>query len=286
VPLTPGADLAVVGLGLASAAAWGAGDFCGGLASRAASVFGVVVGAQVIGALALAAVAVARAEPWPAPADAVWSVGAGLGGAVGLVALYRALALGRMGLAAPITAVVGAAVPVLAGAFLEGLPRGWQLGGIALALAGVVLVSRPDGAAGRPEGLGLALLSGLGFGAFFVLIDRVGGGAVFWPLACARAASVALVLAVGLSARGRLTPGRGRRALLLLMLAGVLDAGGNAFFLLATQSGRLDVAAVLASLYPAATVLLARLVLDERLTPRQRVGVSCALGAIPLIGAG
>jgi drug/metabolite transporter (DMT)-like permease len=162
-----------------------------------------------------------------------------------------------------------------------GLPSLIQVAGFALALVAIGLISRPGGASGPPKGIGLAVLAGCGFGCFFILISRVSPGATFWPLAVARLSSVVLAVIV-MRARGRLgLPGRNVAPLVLL--AGTLDALGNAFFVLAAHSGRLDVAAILSSLYPAATVVLAMIVLRERATRIQAVGIALVILAVPLI---
>lgn len=278
-----GSSLATAAFGLASAASWGAGDFSGGLATRRTDVYTVVLVSQAAGLLSLAALAVARHEAAPPLAALGWGTAAGVMGAVGVAALYRALAVGRMGIAAPVTAVLAASLPVLFTSLSQGPPSVLQFVGFGLALGGVWLISRPEGAIGRPAGLGLALLSGVGFGGFLILIGQVRAPAVFWPLAAAKAASLLLVLGVACGAGTAHLPDKG--LLLLVLLAGLRDAGGNAFFVLAEQAGRLDVASILASLYPAATVLLARLVLKERVSRRQAVGIAVALVAIPLIAA-
>lgn len=279
-----GPAFASVGLGLASAASWGAGDFSGGLATRRANVLGVVVVSQAVGLGILVALAAARSEPVSPTATLAWGSAAGLAGAVGLVALYRALAIGVMGAVAPVTAVLAAALPVLFAALSEGPPSMVKLAGFGLALAGVWTIARPEGPAGRAQGLGLALLAGLGFGGFFILIDQAREVAPFWPLVSARATSSIVTLAIALAGRQHgWLPARG--ILPLVALAGILDVGGNAFFVLAAQAGRLDVSAVLASLYPAATVLLARVVLKERVTRTRALGITAALAAIPLIAA-
>jgi drug/metabolite transporter (DMT)-like permease len=203
-------------------------------------------------------------------------------GAVGLLALYRGLASSRMGLVAPVSAVVAAGVPVLVGAALEGLPGSLQLTGFGLGLAGIWFLSRPQTAGQLRLGdLALPVVAGLGFGLFFVCIDQASGAGTFWPLVAARAASMAFMFLAAQTARQPIL--LERRLWPLTLLAGALDAGGNAFFVLAAQAGRLDVAGVLASLYPASTVLLAWLVLKERFTPLQGVGVAAALTAIVLI---
>jgi drug/metabolite transporter (DMT)-like permease len=156
-----------------------------------------------------------------------------------------------------------------------------QVLGFGLALAGIWLLSRPEPLGGRPAGLGLALLAGLGFGTFFTLLDQIGENAVFWPLVAGRLAAVGLMVAIALTTRRPVVPANA--PLKIMVLAGVLDASGNLFFLLAVQSGRLDIAAVLSSLYPAITTLLARLVTGEHMARLQLVGVAAALLAIVLI---
>jgi drug/metabolite transporter (DMT)-like permease len=186
-----------------------------------------------------------------------------------------------MGIAAPVSAVLTASLPVLFSIFTVGLPSLLQVGGFILALLAITLISRPERTKGRPEGIGLALLAGCGFGCFFILISRVSHSATFWPLAVARFTSV-LFLLVMVRLRQQQTLPRSN-VIPLILLAGVLDAIGNAFFVLAAHAGRLDVAAVLSSLYPAATVMLAALVLRERVTRIQAIGIVLALLAVPLI---
>lgn len=275
--------LATVVFGLLASLCWGSGDFNGGLASRRATASSVVIAAYAVGFVLLIGLALIWRERFPAAVDILWGGLAGVVGAIGLISFYSALSIGRMGIAAPVSAVLTAALPVIFSAFTEGLPGPFQLGGFVLALLAIALISRPEPTKGRPEGIGLALLAGCGFGFFFILISRVSAGATFWPLATARFTSVLFLLAfVGLR-REPMLPGRPVAPLVLL--AGILDALGNAFFVLAAHSGRLDVAAVLSSLYPAATVLLAALLLRERVTRIQMLGILLALIAVPLISA-
>ena len=276
-----GIGLAPIGFGLASAACWGSGDFCGGLASKRWPVYSVIISSQLIGVGLLVGLALAFGEAVPPlPQLALAGLG-GLAGAVGLVALYRALAEGHMGIAAPVAGVVGVALPVLIGAALEGLPNTLQIAGFALAIFAVWFISRTTEARFQRRDLGLPLLAGLGFGVFFVLIGRASDTAVMWPLVAARCASIgALLVFTAFTHQPRLIPAGHWR---LVALIGVLEVGGNAFFILAGQSGRLDVAVVISSLYPAATVLLARLVLKEHLGRFQAIGVMAALAAIVLI---
>lgn len=276
-----GTGFAAVGFGLAASFSWGTSDFSGGLAAKRAPIFGVMAISYTVGLALLIGLALARAEAIPSAADLAWSAAAGIAGATGLTAQYRALAVGRMGIAAPVAAVLGAAIPVGFSAAAEGLPGTAQLGGFALAILSVWLISRPSGVDGRQDGIGLAVLAGLGFGLFFILLDQVSEDAVFWPLVSARGCSLVIMLALAISSRRAWRPSM--HALPVVLLAGVLDVGGNTFFLLASQAGRLDVASVLSSLYPAVTVLLARFLLDEHIARVQAAGVIAALVAIPLI---
>ena len=272
---------ATIAFGLLASLCWGSGDFNGGLASRRATASSVVIAAYAVGFVLLVVLAFIWREPFPLAVDILWGGLAGVAGAIGLIAFYSALSVGRMGIAAPVSAVLTASLPVLFSVFTQGLPGPLQLCGFALALLAIALISRPERSKGRPEGLGLALLAGCGFGCFFILISRVHPGATFWPLATARFTSVVFLLAFVTVRRQPVLPGKS--VALLVLLAGVLDATGIAFFLLAAHSGRLDVAAVLSSLYPAATVLLAALLLRERVTRIQALGILLALIAVPLI---
>jgi len=274
--------LTAAALGLASAATWGGGDFSGGLATRRTPVLVVTLLSQVAGISFLAAFAVARAEAGLAVADAAWGALAGVLGLIGLVCLYRAMAIGQMGLAAPVTGVLSAGLPVAAGALIQGWPGPRHLIGFGLALTGIGLLSKTPAGRPRPVGLGLAVAAGVGFGGFLVSIAQVRESAVFWPLAAARAASLVVLGFLILVRREPVRPSRG--ALGLIGLAGTMDASGNALFVLAEQAGRLDVAGTLASLYPAITVLLALVVLRERFTRTQTLGLFVALTAVPLLG--
>jgi drug/metabolite transporter (DMT)-like permease len=273
--------LATIVFGLASAACWGAGDFCGGLATRRTHVYGVIIASQVVGVIMLIGLALAFREPIPTLAHLAWGGLGGLVGTLGLVAFYRALASGQMGVAAPIGGVVGAATPALLSLFMEGWPGSLKLIGFALALAAVWFVSRTQGAAVRARELGLPLVAGVFFGGFFICIHRASEIGVFWPLVAARLTSLALLtIYTGVTRQPRLPD---KAHLPLIALVGVMEVGGNAFYALAARAGRLDVAAVISSLYPAGTVWLAWLILKERITRLQSVGVVAALAAIVLI---
>ena len=272
-------------LALGSAVVYGASDFLGGLASRRASVFGVVALSQLAGLVALFALLPWLGGPVTA-ADLGWAAGAGLLGATGLVVFFRALSGGVMSVIAPVTAVTAAAVPVLAGLLGGNRIGPWAGAGILLALVAVVLVSAEGGLAqlraARPASLTAPLIAGTAFGFFFVLLDRTSTGSGLTPLIAARLASVLLVVVVALTGQQSLRVSR--PALPLVLVSGVGDMTANALFLLATQQdGPLAITGVLASLYPVSTVVLAQAVLRERLVPAQLAGLAAALTAVVLI---
>jgi uncharacterized membrane protein len=253
------------------------------VATKRTGPFAVVVGSQAAGACALVLLALAIGEVLPAPRNLIWCAVGGLAGAVGLLSLYRALAIGRMGVAAPVSGVLSAGLPVAAGAILEGAPGPLTLIGFALALVAVWLIAHTEGTVVRFDQLGLPVLAGVGFGLFIVVIGRQSGGAVFWPLVAARVASLLALTTIARTTRQPAWPNTSR--LPVVVLAGLFDAAGNAFLVMAAQAGRLDVAAVLSSLYPAGTVLLAWWLLRERLTRWQCAGLAASLIAIALITA-
>lgn len=280
--LDQSAAVAVV-FGLSSAASWGAGDFCGGLATRRTPVTQVVVVSQIVGTSAMALLAIAVREPMPSAATLAWCLCAGIFGAVGLMALYRALATGSMAIAAPVSGILSAAVPVCIGAIFQGAPSQRQGLGFVIAFLAVGLVSSTR-ERGRLQNLSLALAAGVGFGLFIAILGRVATGSVVTPVIAARCGSLALLIPLAMR-RGELSL-PSRRDLPVIASAGAFDAGGNALLVLAAQAGRLDVAAVLSSFYAAATVLLARVVLHERLGPARLAGLIAALAAIALITSG
>ena len=270
-------------LSLGAAAVWGAGDFAGGLATKRTSVFGVVAGAHACGLVLMFLLALLINEPVPPRGSLLWGVAAGVSGAFGIAALYKALAIGRMGVVAPVASVITGILPVLVGIRTEGMPDRIQLFGFALALVSIWLVARPEGAIDTHRGLTLAVLAGILFGLFLVAGKQAGHGGVFWPLVAARGASTALMLAIVLLTPRK--PGSFRSALIPILLSGLLDSAANALFIAATRYGRLDVAAVLSSLYPASTVILARVLLKERISASQSAGIVGALLSVALISA-
>jgi drug/metabolite transporter (DMT)-like permease len=264
---------------------WGTGDFGGGMLSRRAPLFGVVAGTQIIGMLAAAVLGVVRGEPVPQGQDVAWAIAGGLAGVVGITSLYRGLAMGRMGVVAPTTGVLAAVVPVGVGFVTQGVPRTEAVVGIALALVAVVLVTRAPGHHDdRPSGIEWALLGGLAIGTFNVCVGQLSGAGAFGPLVLMRAVQVAVLAGLVLAWRQpvRMEPSIAPR----LVLVGLLDMGGNAAFILAAQTGQLAIAAVLSSLYPVVTVVLAILVLRERMTRSHVAGIALTALAIGLIAVG
>jgi drug/metabolite transporter (DMT)-like permease len=188
-----------------------------------------------------------------------------------------------MGIVAPVAAVVSGILPVLLSGLVEGLPDRLQTAAFLLALVSIWLIARPDGQIDSHRGLGLATLAGIGFGLFLIAGKQAGHDGVFWPLVVARATSTLLMLiVVAVSVRDARSL---RAAFTPILLAGLADSAGNALFVAATRHGRLDVAAVLSSLYPASTVILARVLLKERISPMQTAGIVGALASVAMISS-
>jgi drug/metabolite transporter (DMT)-like permease len=269
---------------LASAAVWGTGDFAGGMAARRNRPIQVLLIASLTGLLALIPLAVLRRESLPDLVGIGWSALAGVSGGLGIAVFYRALSTGPTAIVAPTAGVVGAAVPVIIGSLLEGLPTAGQLAGLIVGLAGIWLVSRgSDGTISLPRNpVLLAVGAGLAFGAFFVFIAQVEQGLLFSPLVVAKLAALLLAAVLLLASGHPLLP---RPVSPLAFAAGVLDAGGNLLYLLAAQYARLDIAAVISSMYPAATVALARAILHERTSRTQALGMALCLAAVAVIAA-
>jgi len=272
-----------------SALVYGSADFSGGMASRRNDGIAVTLSTQVIG---LGAVAVAVAV-WPGVvvvggADLGWGALAGVAGGLGLMCFYPALARGPMSVVAPTTAVCSALLPALVGIGLDGWPSGWTTAGVLVALPAIGLAAREASGEHRvvePLTVLLSVAAGIGFGAFFVAISAASEDSGMWPLLAARVASVSLVITVW-SRRGRPTtrpvPGTGW----YVAAAGCLDVLANGFYVLAVRGGSLTWVSVIGSMYPVSTVLLARLVLRERLGPLQRLGLGLAAVALVLVAVG
>ena len=268
--------------GITSAATWGAADFIGGLASKRTSPYRVLFLAEIAGLVPFTALAILLGEPVPAAADMLLGAGSSLVGLTGLLILYRALANGKMSIAAPVSALFAALIPVLFGIFTLGAPSTVTIIGFGLAFLAVWFISQTDMMNWRFSllDLRLPLLAGLFFGSYFIIIHQATLNAFFWPLAAARFAGFVAFGLYALFARQPALPPRDLWA--FCIVNGILDIGGNAFYVLAAQVGRIDVAAVLGALYPASTVLLAWLFLKERISWLQSLGVLLAFAAIVL----
>jgi drug/metabolite transporter (DMT)-like permease len=277
-------------LALVSAVCYGAADFLGGVTAKRANTLAVVVVSQLAGLLILLAIFPLLPPAAPTRTDFLWGALAGVCGGGGVALLYRALAIGVMAVVAPTTAVCAVVIPVFVSVALGERLAGATFGGIGLAIVAIILVSQTnDGGSGRRGGTDehrrnafvLAVLSGIAIGFFFVALARTRSEAGLWPLVAARSASVMLFAVMAFFTAQSL---RIPAAILGVVAAGgALDMLANLLYLLASRAGPLSVVVTLASLYPASTVLLARLVLHERLSARQWVGVACALIAVAVI---
>lgn len=272
-------------LALASAALWGVSDFGGGLLGRRAPILGVLIATQGVGFVGASAAVVVSAEPILAGTDLGFSILAAGLAAVGVGSLYRGLAVGRMGTVAPVTAVLTAGTPAIIGIALQGPPGHVVVVGFGLAIVAVVVVSMvPDDGSGRPAGLTYALVGGVTLGLLGVFLSRIDLRYVFGPLAVMRGLEIALFIAF--IAIRRVPWRMPRAALPLVVLVGIVDVTGNVAFLTAMRTGDLSIAAVLSSLYPVVTVILAAAILRERITRSHAAGVALAFVAIALITGG
>jgi drug/metabolite transporter (DMT)-like permease len=267
------------GFSLAAVFVWGTSDFLGGYASRRSNAFVFTTIVHLSGLLLMFGVALAGHSPFPARAGVLWALAAGASGGAGLAIFYRALASGRMGLTAPVAAVLSAAIPTVFGMFTEGAPRPLQIAGFILAASGIWLISRPEDGS-RPQGIGTAVFAGICFAGFYLFMKQAGNESAVWLSAISRIASFVLTGTIVILGRNYQVT---REGVGIAVVAGVLDISGSVMFVRAAQTGRLDAAVVISSLYPAITVLLARLFLKEHFTHWKGVGMFAALLAVPLI---
>lgn len=276
-------------LALASAAVYGAADFLGGLAARRANTIAIVVVSQLAGWVALMLMVPLLPDASPVPSDWMLGAAAGVTGGIGVALLYRALAIGSMAVVAPITAVCAVMVPVAAAIAFGERPDAGTTSGIALAILAIILVSQQSspvvdiGTAppARSSAVGIALLSGVAIGLFFLTLAGTSADAGMWPLVAARGVSFVLFATFAMATRRPLL--MPAKVATIAIAGGILDMLANLLYLIATRSGPLSIVVTLSSLYPASTVLLARTVLSERLNARQVTGIICALLAVLLI---
>ncbi len=292
--MTPAVEvpgLSFIGLGLAASAFWGASDFLGGLATRKAHVFLVVAIAHGLSLVLLLLIALATHSPLPSERFALFGLCAGAFGGGALILYYQALSLGEMGLTTALTGLLTALVPVVYSFFTQGAPKFSQLAGFVLAAAAIALIAYAPAGLPRPLALGLAATAGLGFGVFLVVLKVGSSHGLLWQLVFSRIASATLAvgMVIGLQVRSAGSgatwrkQARENRVLWIAGSAGVLEATGSLLYMQSASEGRLDVAAVLASLYPVVTILLAAWFLKERTTSSQALGMALALGAVVLV---
>jgi len=273
-------------LALSGALFWGVGDFFGGLAARRLAVLTVLAVSQAVGLAGVALWVWLARDPFPGVAELLPAAAAGAAGLIGLGALYRGLAVGAMGIVAPISAA-SPVVPLAVDAARGVRPEVLQWFGIVLVLAGIVTLSREPSALGGKRiaaGAGLAVVAALGFGCFIVGLDAGADESAPWAVVAARSASVMLAVAAAIFTSTSLRPPR--RLLPTLVGVGVFDTAANVCVAFATTQGAAGIVAVLSALYPVVTVVLARLVLAEKLSAGRRVGGVVALAGAALVAAG
>jgi drug/metabolite transporter (DMT)-like permease len=264
---------------------YGAADFCGGLGARKSPLVAVLAVSQLVGLVLAVGAARLLGQPLPSAGDLVWGAISGVCGTAGLAALYTALATTLVAVASPVAAVIGAVIPVLMGVAVGERPGSLAWIGIGLALPAIGLLSAGRSECGttglvrRAAILGAA--AGIGFGLFFFAISRTSHASGLWPLVTARASTISIVALFALFSGRSLLPERA--GLPIVLLSGMLDMGANIAFLLASRAGMLSTVAVVASLYPGPTVVLARLVLREQLTLPRVFGLVLALAGVALI---
>lgn len=271
--------------GLSSALVWGAADFCGGLASRRSRASQAVLYGEAFGLVLLLIASLFVDEPPLSLSAWLLCSLAGSLGVIGLLLFFYALEKGQMTIVAPVSALTSTILPVIVGSFMDGFPGIVTFAGFGLALLAIWLISKPAGDTKglrlRIKDLAYPLIAGLCFGVYLVLFHRGSQQGMVLPLIASRSAGVFTMLVFLLAARQRFLPSAG--AVPYFLLNGILDVTGNGFYVLAGQAGRMDIAAVLVSLYPASTVLLAWLLLHEKLSRPQIVGILVALAAIVLM---
>jgi len=268
-----------------SALMYGAGDFCGGLGVRKSPLISVLAISQLTGLILAVIAAVVLRQPFPNGRDLLWGMVGGVCGAAGLAGLYTAIATTPVAVASPVAAVTGAVIPVLLGFAGGERPATLAWVGIALALPAIVLLSAGRAAKGQEslvrKAVILGLTAGLGFGLFFFAIAHTAHTSGLWPLVSARVATLSLIVVYAGIARQSLVPRR--EGVLPILLSGMLDMSANIAFLLASRVGMLTLAAVVTSLYPGPTVILALIFYRERLTLPRIAGLLLALAGVALI---
>jgi drug/metabolite transporter (DMT)-like permease len=298
-------------LGLTAAGIWGAADFSGGIGARYLRVYWLLAISHASSLVALLLLANLLHQPRPDARILIYGLISGLAGGAALLVFYYTLSLGSMGTTAAVTGLLTAALPVAFSLITIGAPSNRQLAGFALAAGAIWLISSPSGSSknvveAQGKKLVLAVISGIGFGIFLIALRQANSGGLMWPLAASRVGSLTLAIMGGLvfsrdrftveaapqsslpssqasGSKGKIISRQGMIGIALALIAAIFDTSGNIFFVAATRIGRLDVAAVLSSLYPASTILLAIWLLKERTSRRQALGMTAAMVAVVLI---
>ena len=275
-------EIAAIIYGLISAASWGSGDFTGGFATKSSSVLGVLFIGYIVSVSLLSICALWLGSSLPNLNSLASGAMAGVTGLIGLAALYRGLAVGQMGIVAPLAAITTASLPVIFGIFLEGLPSTIQILGFLVAFTAIWLLSVAEKSQKvQFRQLKFPITAGIFLGLSLIFIDQAAEQSVLWSLVMTRLTGIGIMIfMLFIFGKGTLPP---KHNYPVICLSGIFDTGGYTFYALAANTGRLDTAAVLASMYPGTTVILAWLVLKERLSTRQWIGVIAALTAIFLI---
>lgn len=266
-----------------AAMAWGTSDFLGGYFSRRVNAFVFTAMFNLGGLILVGTVSAAGHAVFPPARSVLWVLAGGIAGSAGVAVFFHALSRGSMGLIAPVAAVLGAAIPAIFSMFTEGVPSKIAMAGFFFAAAGLWLITRSEDG-GAPEGIGLAVIAGIGFACFYICVRQAGNGSALWFATLTRTGGLLITGAIVLL-QGRLreiTPSLVPRS----VVTGGIDSLGTLLFVVASRSGRLDEAVVISSLYPAITVVLARFVLKEHFTRRKLIGLLAALAAVPMIAAG
>ena len=272
--------------GIFAAFSWGAGDFSGGLASRKMGAYRAVFWGDLLGLLIILPIVLASHEPIPSRTVFIDASIGGVLGSIGLLILYYSLSVGKMSIAAPVSALFAAVLPVIVGLFAQGLPTLNQFGGFGFALAAVWFISQGNTTEKfqlkHIADLRLPILAGIGFGCYFIFVHYAAkeSASIIWTMVASRMAGTLMLLIVVLARRDSFSVPR--NAWLAVFLNATLDLSGNLFFILASQTGRLDVSAVLSSLFPGSTVLLAAIFLKEHISAKQWLGIALAFVAIVL----
>jgi drug/metabolite transporter (DMT)-like permease len=274
--------VSAIGLALGASVLWGVGDFLGGVTSRRLATLAVLATSQAAGLLGILVVATLAGGGFLGGIAIAAAVAAGLAGALGLACLYRGMAIGAIGVIAPISGSA-AVLPVTIGLARGERPGAFQLVGVALALVGVVLISREPGATGRlAAGVPLAFVAAIGFGSYFVFMDRASADDPYWAVVVARAAAATIAIGVAAARSSLRVP---TRDVPVLVAIGLFDVGANLALALALNEGFVSIVSVLASLYPVVTILLAVAMLRERPARSQAFGGAVALAGVGLISA-